>query len=151
MAHLENAQAIGNRCINIHGFTRYTPAFVGWHRIQRAHIVQAVGELNDNDPNILYHCQHHFAEIFGLRLGLGAEVDLGELADSVNQFGHFFTELLDQIFLQGWCVFDHIVQYCGNDAVGIHAHFAENSGHGDWMADIRLTGNATLPFVCACT
>ena len=98
MAHLENAQAIRDRRINIHGFARYTPAFVGWHRIQRTHIVQSVGEFDDDDSNILHHRQHHFAEILGLCLGPAAKIDLRELTHPVNQLGHLFTELVDQVF-----------------------------------------------------
>ena len=148
MAHLKNAQAIGNRRIDIHSFMRNTPALVGWHRIQCAHIVQAIGKFDNDDTNVFYNRQHHFTEIFGLCLGPAAKIDLCELTYPVNQFGHFFTKLIYQIFFQGWRVFDHIVQYCGDNTVGIHAHFTKDSGHGYRMADIGFTGNTALSLVC---
>jgi len=147
MTHLKNAQSIGNRRVDIHGFTRNTSALVGSHRVQRPHIVQTVGELNDDNADILYHRQHHFTKIFGLRLGLAAKIDLRQFADAIDQFGYFFAEFLYQVFFKRWRIFDHVMQYRSNDTVGVHAHFTENSGHRHGMADIGFAGNTTLSFV----
>ena len=50
---------------------------------QRAHVVQPVGELDDQHPRVLGHRDDHLAD----RLGLGrvAELDLVELGDAVDQ------------------------------------------------------------------
>ena len=61
---------------------------------QSAHVVQAVGQLDNNDADILRHGQQHFADILRLNLLLGGERDLAELGDAVDDHGDLIAEFL---------------------------------------------------------
>ena len=41
--------------------------------LQRAHVVQAVGELDQDDADVVDHGQEHLAEVLGLALLGGGE------------------------------------------------------------------------------
>ena len=47
------------------------------HRAQRPHIVQAVGELDDHDPQVFRHRQQNFAEVRGAFVGLAVPLLAG--------------------------------------------------------------------------
>ena len=59
-------QPVGNRGKDIEGLCGDPLALFGFQRIKRAHIVQPVGKFDQNDPDILGHCQQHLAEILRL-------------------------------------------------------------------------------------
>ena len=59
-------QPVGDRGEDIEGLRGDPLALVGFQRIKRAHIVQPVGEFDQNDPDVLGHRQQHLAEILRL-------------------------------------------------------------------------------------
>ncbi len=101
--------------------------FSARHHAQGAHVVQAVGELDQDDADVAHHGQQHLAEIFRLRLGMGFEFDLGELADAVDQFGDFGAELAGELLLGRAGVFDHIMQDGRHDALVVHVHLGQDA------------------------
>ena len=57
-----------------------------------AHIVQAVGQFDQNHPQIARHGDQQFAEVLGL-LGLGGgQLKVGQLGDTIHQFHDFRAE-----------------------------------------------------------
>ena len=142
-----HAQPVGDGCIDFQGFLGDPPAFFARQDFQRAHVVQAVGELDQDHANVARHGHGHLLEVFGLCFGLGLEVHLGQLADAIDQFGHGFTELRLQRFLGNTGVFDHVMQHRGHQTLMVHVHVGKNIGHGKRMRDIRLTAAAALAVV----
>ena len=69
---------MGNRNIDLHRLARDPALLVCGHCIQRAHVMQAVGEFDENYAHIARHRQQHLAEVLGLLLDLGLEFDLVE-------------------------------------------------------------------------
>ncbi len=63
--------------------------------VERAHVVQPVGELDDDDADVLGHGQEHLAHVLGLLLlhGLGLP-NLAELRDAVDQARDVAAEAL---------------------------------------------------------
>ena len=106
--------------------------------------MQAVGELDQDDPDILGHRHHHLAEVFGLGFGLGAELDLRQLRDAFDQIGDLLTELLDQRFLADATIFDDVMHQRRHDALGIKAHAGHDAGDRYWMGDIGLARRSRL-------
>lgn len=49
--------------------------------------MRAVGQFDQDNPNILHHGQHHFAKVFRLRLFAIAKFELIELRHPVHQLG----------------------------------------------------------------
>ena len=69
--NLVQTQSMGNRCVNLQRFQGDAAGLDGSHRLHRAHIVQTVGQLDQDHAHIARHRQQHLAKRFGLRLLLG--------------------------------------------------------------------------------
>ena len=146
-AHGVHAQAVGNGGVDLEGFLGDAPAFFAGQHFQGAHVVQAVGQLDQDHADIAGHGHGHLLEVFGLRLGLGLEVHLGQLADPIDQFGHGLAKLLAEGFLGDAGVFDHIVQHGRHQALMVHVHVGEDAGHGQRVGYVGLATAAALPIV----
>ncbi|MNU84592.1 hypothetical protein D3C71_743150 [compost metagenome] len=139
-----HAQPVGDGRIDFQGFLGDASAFFTGQHFQGAHVVQAVGQLDQDHANVACHGHGHFLEVFGLGFGLGLEVHLGQFADPVDQFGHGFAELRLQRFLGNTGVFDHVMQHGGHQALMVHVHVGKNIGHGKGMRDVRLAAATAL-------
>ena len=81
------------RRIDIHGLAGDAVAFLRvTDKIERAHVVQAVSELDQQHPNIVGHGEQQFAEIFRLFGLIRLQLKAGQLGDPVNQAGDFIAE-----------------------------------------------------------
>ena len=67
---------------------------LGRQVLEGAHVVQAVGEFDEDDADVVDHGQHHLAEVFGLRFFAGGEVDLADLGDALDDVGDLLAEFL---------------------------------------------------------
>src|SRR5690606_22918687 len=105
-----DAEAVGDGGVDVEGFGGDAAAFFSVQRTQGAHVVQAVGQLDQDHPDVARHRQGHFLEIFRLGFGFGAKFDLGQFADAVHQFRDGFAKLLGQGFLGNAGVLDHIMK-----------------------------------------
>jgi hypothetical protein len=146
-ADLVHAQALGNGGVDLQGLAGDAAALVRAHHPEGAHVVQAVGQLDQDHPDVLGDRQHHLAEVLGLGLGLGTELQVGQLGDAIDQLGDLRSELGADAFLAGRGVLHHIVQDGGDDGLVVHPHLAHGAGDRQRMVDVRLPGLARLPFV----
>ena len=74
-----DTQAMRQRTVDLQSFQRDATTLVWTQRAQRTHIVRAVGQLDENDADILHHRHDHLAEVLSLRLFLVAEGQLIQL------------------------------------------------------------------------
>src|SRR5690606_21631671 len=146
-AEVVHAEAVGDRHVDVQRLPGDAAALVRRHGVQGAHVVQAVGELHQDHTDVLHHGEQHLAEVLRLRLGLGTELDLGELGNAVDQLGDLLAELLGNLVLYGGGVFENVVQDGGNERGLVHAHSREDAGDRDGMRDVRFAGEALLPLV----
>ena len=63
---IAHTETVSDRRIEIHRFERGFALFFGRARVECAHIVETVGELYDDNADILAHCHKDFADIFGV-------------------------------------------------------------------------------------
>ena len=110
-------------------------------------LCRAVGQLDQDDPDIPGHGQEHLAEILRLRLGTRTEIQVGQLGDAVHELGDLFVELLGEPLLGDARILDDIVQQGRHQAFVVHVQAPEDTRHGDRMIDIGLAREALLPFV----
>ncbi len=109
--------------------------------------MQSIGQLDEDDADVLHHRQHHLAEVFRLRLGLGLELDMGQLADPVDQFSHLRAEQLYQLLLGSLGIFDNIVEDSSNNALMVESHLGEDAGDSKGVIDVGFAAQAALPLV----
>ncbi len=109
-----------------------------------AHVVQAVGELDEDDADIVDHGKHHFAEVLGLRFFSGREIDFADLGYTLDDVGNLFAELLANFNGGDRGVFDGVVEETGGDGDGIHLHVGENVADFERMHEVRFAGRAGL-------
>ena len=134
------AQAVGQRRIDVERFARNLVLLVGRHRRQGAHVVQAVGHLDEHHADVLAHGEQQFAEVLGLQRGLVTEDAARDLGQTVHDAGDFLAELGLDVLDSVVGVLNHIVQQGSADARRAQADFLADDGcHGDGMQDVGLS------------
>ena len=127
--HLVQADAVGDGCVDFQRFQRYALTLVFAHGVQRAHIVQAVGQLDDDDADVACHRQYHLAEVFRLRGFLGLVLQLFQLGQPVYQVGNGAAKLVGQRGLGDAGVFQHVVHQRGGQPLCIQPPVGEHGGY----------------------
>ena len=74
---LPDAQAVGERGEDLQGLLGDLLLAVFGHRAERPHVVQAVGQLDDHDAQVLGHRQEDLAEVGGALVGLAVALLAG--------------------------------------------------------------------------
>ena len=64
--HLVESKAVGQRRIDVQRLTGNLVLFVGRLRLQCAHVVQTVANLDEDDADILAHREQQLLEVLGL-------------------------------------------------------------------------------------
>ena len=86
------AEPVGDRRVDVERLARDALAMRRRHRVERAHVVQPVGELDQDDAHVARHREQHLAEALGLRFLARGELDLVELGHAVDHVGHRLAE-----------------------------------------------------------
>ena len=60
-ANFAHPQAVSDRAVNVQCFLRDLLLTVGRQVLERAHVVQPVGQLDEDDADVVHHGEHHFA------------------------------------------------------------------------------------------
>ena len=138
------SQALGDRRVDLERFAGAAPALDRRHDAEGAHVVHAVGELDHDDADVAHHRQQHFAKALGLRFLPVLELDLVQLADAVDQFGHHLPENGGDLGLGRGRIFDDIVQDGRDQGVRIQTQIREDVGNRDRVRDVRFARYALL-------
>ena len=77
-----DAEAVGERREDVERLLRLLDLLLLAQVGQRPHVVQPVGQLDDDDADVLRHRHDHLAVVLGLGLLAGGELDLRELGDA---------------------------------------------------------------------
>ena len=127
---------------------RCAPAARAAEQSERAHVVQPVRQLDDDDADVGDHGQQHLADALGLALLARIEVQLAELGDAVDAAGHLVAELLADLIEADCGVFDDVVQQAGFEADHVHLHVRQDQRDLQGMDHVGLArGFAELRFV----
>ena len=146
-AHLLHAQAVGERGVDVERLLRGAPLLPLRHHRERAHVVQPVGELDQQHPPVVRHGHEHLADGGGLLRLLGVELQAVELGDAVDHLGHAGPEGLADRLEREPGVLHGVVQEGGGHGLGVEAELGHDRRHGDGVGDVRLAGAAELPVV----
>ena len=139
-----DAQAVGQGRVDLDGLLGGAHALCLVAELEGAHVVQPVGELDDDDADVLGHGEEHLAQGLGLLLVLGAELDAVQLCHAVDQARNVRAGVLLDVVVGGLGVLDAVVQERGDDGGLVHLHVGQDLGHLERVDDIGLPGLARL-------
>ena len=77
---------------------------------KRTHVVEAVGELDEDDPDVVDHRQQHLAEVLGLPLFARRKRNGADFGDPLDDVGDLGAEVLLNLLDRRQRVFDDVVQ-----------------------------------------
>ena len=112
--------------------------------MQRAHVVGAIGQFNQQHPDVLGHGQEKLAKILGLFGLIGLQFDPRQLGDAVDQTANAGSKFLVDIGARGVGVFDSIMQEGGDNGVHVQLHIGQDAGDFDRMREIRVARGTLL-------
>ena len=137
-----DTEPVGDRAVDVERLAGLLDLLLLGHRGDRAHVVQAIGELDQDDPDVRGHRDHHLAVVLGLRLVARLERQPGELGDAVDQAGDLLAERLANLLQRRRGVLDGVVQQRRAQRLGVEAHPGADLRHADRMDDEVLAGCA---------
>lgn len=144
LAHALHAHAPGQRRIDVHGLLGDAQALGLRHMVEGAHVVQAVGELDQKDTDVFGDREQKLAQVFRLLGLLRHEVELLQLGQTLDQLAHFRPEQLVDLGPRRRGVLDGVVQQGDRDRRLVHVHFGEDGGDFERMREIGIAGSALL-------
>ncbi len=144
---LRHSESMRQRRINIARFGCNDDLLLVRQVFQRAHIVQPVGEFDQDHANIIRHRNQHFAEIISLVFGPAFHLIMPELGHAVYESSDFRRKLARQLVNADVAVFYDIVQQPGCYGIAVQMLFRQNVRYVQAVLDVRLAGSALLPLV----
>jgi hypothetical protein len=109
--------------------------------------VDPVGQLHQQDPDVLGHGQDHLADVFGLLGGFVAERSAGRFGHPVDNVGDLFPEILVQVVQAGVGVLHRVVEEAAGNGDGPETHLGQEVGHFQGVGQVGFAGQAYLAFV----
>ena len=97
--------------------------------MKRAHVVQTVSELDEQDAHVLGDGDQQLAQVFSLLRLLGDEVEALKLGQPLDQLAHLGAEQLVDLLTGSRRVLDRIVQERDRDRRLIEMHVGEDRRH----------------------
>ena len=101
---------MGERGEDVEGFAGDSALLLGVQVLERAHVVEAVGELDDDDAHVGDHGEQHLADVLGLVVLAVGELDFVELGDAFDDVGDLLAEAAGNVGGGDVGVFDGVVQ-----------------------------------------
>ena len=135
---------MGERRVDLERLARLLDLLLLRQRLERAHVVEAVGELDQDDPDVRGHRDHHLAVVLGLVLVAALEGDPGQLGDAVDELGDRLAELLADLVEARAGVLDRVVEERRAERLGVEAQAGADLRHLDRVGDEVLARLAPL-------
>jgi len=109
--------------------------------------VEPVGELDQDDAHVARHREQHLAEVLGLRVLLGLELDAIELGQAVHELRHRLAEALGDLLLGDFGVLHDVVQQRRHHGLRVELPIGDDLGDGHRMRDVGMAAQPELPLV----
>ena len=142
---LVHADPLGERGVDIHRLAGDPAALVlVWHVVERAHVVQPVGELDQQHADVVGQSEQELAQILGRALVLGLGLDLRQLGHPVDQPRDVLAEQLLDLLGRRERVLDRVVEDRGDDRLVVELEVGEDPGDLDRVAEIGVAAGPHL-------
>jgi len=139
-----NADRPAQRRIDLQRLAADPLALLGLHMLQRPHVVQTVGQLHQQDADVLRDGEDEFAQVLGLARVLRLELQPRQLGHPLDQRGHLLAEAFGDIVAGGRGVLDHVVQQGGDDGGCVEPVVGQDARDLDRMGEIGIAGGPQL-------
>ena len=144
LAHFLHAHAAGQRRIDIDRLFCVPSLHLRRNEMQRAHVVQTVGELHEQNAHIVGDREQELAEILRLLGFLGDEIELLQLGQAVDQRADIGAEHLVDLAARRRRILDRVVQQRGRDGGVVELQIGQDRRHFERMGKIRIARRALL-------
>ena len=145
--HLLHPQTVRQGCVHVERLLRRTALLPFGHDGQGPHVVQAVGQLDQQDTPIVGHGHEHLANSGGLVRLLGVELETVQLGDPVHHLGHPGAERLADGLEGETGILHGVMEECGRDGLRVESELGHNGGHGNRVRNVGLSGTPELAVV----
>ena len=118
------------------------------HRIESTHVVKAVGDFDENHPNIVAHREENLLKRLRLHRSTVAEDATAHFCHPFHDVRHLFSEEIGDIFAGIVGILHHIVEQRRTNCGRSHPHFlAHHLCHGNGVKNIEFSASASHPAV----
>ena len=107
----------------------------------------AIGELDEDDADVVHHRQQHLAEVLRLAGLARGERDGPDLRDPLDDVGDLGAEQLLDAADGRQGVLDHVVEEAGGDGNHVQPHVGQQASHFEGVDQVGLAGMADLALV----
>ncbi len=139
-----HAEPVGERRVDLPRLLRDRALLLGREVLQRAHVVQAIGQLHDDHPCVPRDGQQQLAVVLRLLLGRGPEGQSGDLREPIHDVRHLIAEILADVLEGDLGVLSYVVQQRGGDRDRVHLLPHQDLGHRDGVRDEVVARQALL-------
>ena len=136
---VDHADPRGQRGVNLKRLrSNARPPLIAGDEVKGAHVVQSVGQLDQQHPDVARERQQQLAEILRLFELAAGIFETGELSNALDQLTHGGAEAFADIPVGRVGVFDHVVQQRGGDGGRIKPLFGEVSRHAHRVGEVGI-------------
>ena len=121
-----HAHAAGERRIDVERLLGDAPPRLGRPIRERAHVVQPVGELDEQHADVVGDGQQELAQVLGLLGLLGHQVELLQLGQALDQTADVMAEQAVDLGAGGVGVLDGVVQQRRHDGGVVELQVGED-------------------------
>ena len=142
--HSVDAQPVRDRRVHLERLLRFLQLLLAAEVLDRAHVVEAVGELDQDDARVLRHRHDHLAVVLDLRVLAARELDSRQLRDALDQSCDLVAELGLHVGYVRLRVLDDIVQQGSRQRLLVEVKRGEDLRGAPRMADESLARATAL-------
>ena len=144
---LAHPEPVGDRRVDVARLLRDLDPALLRQVVQRPHVVEPIGELDQDDADVVHHRQQHLAEVLGLALLARRERNRAELGHPFDDVGDVGPEQLLDALDRRLRVLDDVVQQAGGDRHHVELHVGEQVGDLERVDEVGLARMADLSLV----
>ena len=147
---LPDAEPVGERRVDLHRLARDARLLLGGEEAERPHVVEAIDELDDDDPDVLGHGHEHLPDVLRLLLlHRPRAAELRQLRHAVDEARHLTPESLLDVRQGDVGVLGDVVEERGCQGLRVHLELGQLVRHRHGMHDIWLARRPQLALVGA--
>jgi hypothetical protein len=141
---LVHAQPVGQRRVDLQRLARLALLLLAWQVADVAHVVEPVGQLDQQHADVAGHGDDHLADGLGLGRLAGLEADPVQLGEPVGDLAHLWPELRLDLGHGHRGVLDHVVEQRRDDRGRVQPEVGHDHRHAQRMGDVGQAGLAGL-------